>query len=444
MWNRLFVCLLMLCTYSIRAQIISTVAGIPGGSTAEGIMATSASIGFAGYIVFDKEDNYYFTSNLYKIRKVSSTGIITTVAGNGSFGYSGDGAAATNAKIGLPGGIVLDGSNNLYLGDINNNRIRKINLITGIITTIAGNGAAGFMGDGGPASAAILSQPWSLAFDSKKNLYFSDVGNYRIRKIDTNGIISTVAGIGVMASSGDGGPATAAAVEAMENIRFDVHGNLYIAQTNKIRKINTSTGIINTVAGTGVGGYSGDGGSATNATLRLAVDVMPDNNGNFYISEEYNHVIRKVDNMGIIRTVVGNAISGFTGDGGYAHAAQLNYPRGIALDSCSNLFILDAQNGRIRKVTFNPPPCTYLSIDEQNVKKEVSIYPNPANDELHIENAQPLTTYQLYNIVGALVLGGQINAGSNTITIKHLPSGLYMLALTDEDGKRTVHKIVKE
>ena len=185
--------LLLFClTYITKAQTITTIAGLPGGSYADGIAAVSAAIGFPGYIVFDDSGNYYFGSHLYKIRKVSVSGIISTIAGNGVFGYNGDNIIATTARIGLPGGLTKDKFGNIYIGDINNNRIRKVNKSTGLITTIAGNGIAGFTGDGGPASSAQLSQPWSLIMDNEDNLYFNDAGNFRTRKIDDFFCVVTV------------------------------------------------------------------------------------------------------------------------------------------------------------------------------------------------------------------------------------------------------------
>jgi hypothetical protein len=351
----ILLCVLLLNNVVVFAQVITTIAGrASGGSTSDGIPATNANIGFPGYMVFDSVYGYYFGCNFYKIKKISTIGVISTFAGNGTAGYIGDGMSATGSEISLPGQIALDQFGNLYIPDINNSRIRKVDKLTGTITTIAGNGALGYSGDGGPATAAQLSQPWAIAFDTADNLYFADVGNYRIRKIDLSGIISTIAGIGTFGTTGDNGPASAAQLASMEALRMDVFGNLYIAETEKIRKINLYTGIITCVAGIGLVGYSGDGGPATSAALWNAVDVLPDNYGNFYISEEYNNVIRKVDVSGVITTVAGNHTAGYSGDGGNATSAQLNYPRGLALDACGNLYILDAQNGRIRKVTYPP------------------------------------------------------------------------------------------
>ena len=205
-----------------------------------------------------------------RIRKVSATGIITTVAGNGSAGYSGDGGPATSAQLDGPEGVAVDGSGNLYIADTCNNRIRKVSA-TGIITTVAGNGSAGYSGDGGPATSAQLSLPAGVAVDGSGNLYIADSGNNRIRKVSATGIITTVAGNGSPGYSGDGGPATSAQLNQPAGVAVDASGNLYIADSsnNRIRKVS-ATGIITTVAGNGFDGYSGDGGPATSAATQLA------------------------------------------------------------------------------------------------------------------------------------------------------------------------------
>ncbi len=329
---------------------------------------------------------------------VYAEGIITTVAGSGATGwgnggFSGDGEAATVAKLNAPYGVAVDSIGNLYIADWVNNRIRKVNTL-GIISTVAGGGVAG-IGDGGAATAAILCGPYGVAVDSIGNLYIADTYSYRIRKVDTAGIISTVAGNGVGGFSGDGGAATAAELDLPDSVAVDNIGNLYIADNHnhRIRKVNTA-GIISTVAGTGVAGYIGDGGSATVAQLNypsgVAVDsignlyiadkfnfcirkvdisgiisavssgtwlldgVAVDSIGNLYITDTNNHRIRKVDTAGVISTVAGNNIEGFSGDGGIATVAQLNYPYGVAVDSIGNLYIADCYNQRIRKVTFSP------------------------------------------------------------------------------------------
>jgi sugar lactone lactonase YvrE len=296
-------------------------------------------------------------------------GVITTVAGNGSYGHSGDGGTATNASLEYPFGVAADASGNLFIADTYNSVIRKVN-INGIITTVAGNGTAAFAGDGGPATNASLAYPYGVAVDASGNLFIADTGNNRIRKVDTNGIITTVAGNGNEGYSGDGGAATSASLDYPSGVAADASGNLFIADTynSRIRKVD-AYGIITTVAGGGVcpmalgaGCYSaedGDGGAATNALLSSPQDVAMDASGNLFIADSGNNRIRKVDTNGIITTVAGNGESCYYGDGGPATNASLNDPSGVAMDASSNLFIADSGSSRggggnrIRKVDTN-------------------------------------------------------------------------------------------
>jgi len=225
---------------------------------------------------------------------------------------------------------------------------------TGLISTVAGNGTAGFSGDGGPATSASLNDPAGVAVDSLGNLFISDWANERVRKVDANtGFISTVAGNGTEGFSGDGGPATSASLNDPTGVAVDSLGNLYIGEQDneRVRKVDANTGLISTVAGDGTKGFSGDGGPATSASLYEPSGVAVDSLGNLFIADSINHRIRKVDaNTGIISTVAGNGTLGFGGDVGPATSASLNYPFGVALDSAGNFFIADNENHRLRKV----------------------------------------------------------------------------------------------
>ena len=318
----------------------------------------------------DGSGNLYITGAFNPIRKVdASTGNISTVAGTGHGGFSGDGGAATAARLNIPQGVAVDGSSNLYISDTSNNRIRKVDASTGNISTVAGSGATGFglggfSGDGGAATSATLNVPDDVAVDGSGNLYIVDRLNNRIRKVDAStGNISTVAGsgatgFGLGGFSGDGGAATSATLQSPNGVALDNSGNLYIADSgnNRIRKVDASTGNISTVAGSGAtgfgsGGFSGDGGAATSATLNVPDDVAVDGSGNLYIADTRNDRIRKVDaSTGNISTVAGSGTRGFGGDGGAATSATLNWPRGVAVDGSGNLYIADTRNGRIRKV----------------------------------------------------------------------------------------------
>lgn len=277
--------------------------------------------------------------------------VITTYAGTGVVGYSGDGGPATAAEFNSPHGIYLSSSGDLYVTEWYNNRIRKISA-SGIISTVAGNGIAGYSGDGGPATAAAIQHPFTVVMDTAGNLYFAEQANYRVRKINTAGIVTTIAGNGISGFSGDGGPATAASFGAPCGLALDGAGNLYVGDGNNhcVRKIN-SVGIITTVAGTpGVPGYSGDGGAATVARLNFCNYLHCDNAGNVYITDNGNHRIRLLHSSGIITTFAGNGLSGSSGDGGQATAAELDFPAGVNIDAAGNVYIAGDINQSVRMV----------------------------------------------------------------------------------------------
>jgi uncharacterized protein (TIGR03437 family) len=278
---------------------------------------------------------------------------MSTIAGTGSSGYAGDGGPATSAKLFSPRGIVTDPAGNVYFCDYNNNRVRKI-ATDGTITTVAGTGINGYNGDNMPGTSAELSQPYRVAMDPAGNLYIADPGNNRIRRLAPNGVITTVAGNGQSNYSGDGGPATSAALNYAEDAVIDASGNMFIADSgnNVIRKVDTN-GIITTVAGNGFQGYSGDGGPATHASLYLPVSLAVDPAGNIYFSDQGNNVVRKVDTNGIITTFAGNGVYGFGGDGGPAAHAEFNNPAGVALDAANNLYVIDVVNDRLRVISTN-------------------------------------------------------------------------------------------
>ena len=288
--------------------------------------------------------------------------IITTVVGDSTAGYTGDGGQATTAELNWPTGIDIDASGNIFIADYMNNVIRKVSTL-GIITTVAGTGAAGYNGDGGQATDAVLNTANNVTVDAAGNLYISDASNNCIRKVNSMGVISTIAGhgiqgySGVKGYSGDGGQATDAALNYPNGIGFDASGNMYIADGSNhcIRMVNT-TGIISTVAGIGTLGYSGDGSQATNAKLNNPTSVTFDAAGNLYIADGSNNRIRMVNTLGVISTVVGNGALGynngsFGGDGGQATAAKLDLPTRVTFDKYGNLYIADFNNNRIRKVT---------------------------------------------------------------------------------------------
>ncbi len=351
---------------AVTTGIISTLAGnglIP--FTAPGV-GTGVGIGVSGVAV-DAAGNVYAADNISnRAYKIDPSGALTLLAGNGSFTFAGDGGPGATGSLFFPSGIAADTAGNVYIADSNNNRVRKVNP-SGTLSTFAGTSLPGFAGDGGPANQARLSTPTDVATDGAGNVYIADSVNSRVRKVSPTGVISTVAGGALLPTfSGDGGAATAAGLFLPGGLAVDNTGNLYIADigNNRIRKVSPA-GIISTVAGNGTKGFSGDGGPATSAALNLFgnhIGLAIDSTGNLYIPDFSNHRIRKVDSAGIITTIAGNGIAGFSGDGNPATTAGINSPTGVAVDAAGSLYIADGLNRRIRKVTFSgtaaPPAIT--------------------------------------------------------------------------------------
>jgi sugar lactone lactonase YvrE len=343
---------------AILPGIISSVAGNGTNSfSGDGGAALSAGLFYAFAVDRDAAGNMYIVTNGdNRVRKVATSGIITTVAGTGSASYNGDGIAANTASLRNVGDTKVDSAGNLYIADQGNNRIRKVDL-NGIITTVAGNGSNGFSGDNGPATSAMLSSPTGITVDSAGNLYIAEYGNNRVRKVDVNGIITTFAGNGTPGLSGDNGPATSAAVNGPDRVTLDRAGNLYIAdqRNNRIRKVDVN-GIITTVAG---GGSGGDGGPATSAQLNSPYGIVVDAAGNLYIADSSNYRVRKVDVNGIITAFAGNGVNNFSGDGGAATSASVFLPNGVALDSFGDVFITEYNASHVRKVSTSTPVLTF-------------------------------------------------------------------------------------
>ena len=426
-----------------NAQIINTVAGTGvNGYSGDGGPATTAQIYLPAGITFDGLGNYYIADEANNvIRKVNASGIISTIAGSGvsgGGGYSGDGGQATVAELNNPTDLVIDPYGNIYIADNLNDVIRKVDPF-GIISTTAGTGVSGYSGDMGPATLAKLYGPTSLVIDATGNLYVADQHNQAVRKIDLAGNISTVAGTGVIGYTGDGGPATNATFRFPTTLAIDKHNNLFISdQTNNcIRKVN-SAGIISTVVGSGAVGYSGDGGPATNASLNNVVGVAVDTFGNLYIGDEVNHVIRKVNTSGIIFTIAGIGTQGYSGDGGPATACRLRGPWGAKVDIHGNIFVADQYNHVIRKITAGEIRLSSNVVSLPNVQ----IYPNPASTELTIEHANGAEVV-IYDVVGRAVKRVQINGERQVMDISILANGVYVLQISKDGEKRNV-RVVKE
>ena len=344
---------MMFAGFGANAQngIITTVAGTSDtGFTGDGGAATAAKLDVPEGVAVDGSGNVYIADYYnYCIRKVNTSGIITTIAGNGIYGFSGYGGAATAAEIPPPHGVTVDGVGNVYIIDLDDDLITKVNT-SGVITIFAGNGFPGYAGDGGAATAAELDGPLGVAVDGSGNVYIAE--GDRIRKVNTSGIITTIAGNGSGGYSGDGGAATDAGLTGACGVAVDGSGNVYITDwgNNCIRKVNSS-GVITTFAGNRTAGYAGDGAAATAAELYDPTGVAVDRIGNVYISDARNSRIRKVNSSGVITTIAGNGTAAYGGDGGAATAAELAYPHGVAVDAVGNVYIADYNNNRIRKVT---------------------------------------------------------------------------------------------
>ena len=441
----LFALALFLQSSFAHAQIITTIAGSDSISLGDGGPATACELYNPSDVAIDTAGNIYIADGSNnRIRKVNTSGIITTIAGTGTAGYNGDGIAATLAELSYPSSIALDGSGNIYICDDHNFRIRMINT-SGIITTIAGTGTSGYNGDNIAATSAQITSSAGIAVDGSGNVYISDIGNNRIRKISpvTGGIITTISGTGIAGYSGNGGPATAGEIYHPIAITTDGLGNVYFTEygNNCVRKIN-AVGILSTIAGNGTGGYSGDSFAATMAQLDFPTGVKVDNLGNVYISDANNNRIREVNTSDIITTIAGTGIAGFSGDGGPAILAEFISPGGIAVNGQGNVYIADWGNNRIRYIR-NTVSIKSIINDSVSFK----VYPNPApNGQFTISISS--NTNEKVNIIITDLLGEKIKnfiATTNKPMVVQLdvPTGIYILSAYDGYSISSTKIIVK-
>jgi hypothetical protein len=407
---------------------INTVAGTgTAGFSGDGGPATSAELAYPYGFAVDGAGNLYIADTVnQRVRKVNSSGVITTVAGTGTRAFSGDGGPATSAELSDPLNLAVDGSGNLYIADSGNHRVRRVDS-SGTITTVAGTGTPGFSGDGGPATSAELAYPYGVAVDGSGNLYIADNGNQRVRKVNSSGMITTVAGTGTGGFSGDGGPATSAMLNGADDVAVDDSSNLYIVDNGnqRVRKVDGS-GTITTVAGTGSSGFSGDGGPATSAELANPGNVAVDGSGNLYIGDTSNHRVRKVNSSGTITTVAGTGTAGFSGDGGPATSAQLAYPQEMAVDGSGNLYIADRENQRVRKV------------DPDTVPPQTTITSGPSG-----ATNDPTPTFGFSSSEGGSTFECRVDSGayascSSPRTTVHLTDGSHTFYVRARDGAGNV------
>ena len=338
---------------NLPSDLVLTVAG--NGTTnglGDGGLGNRASLNWPFGVTLDHSGNLLIADyGNNRVRRVDTNGIITTVAGNGTGAFAGDGGWATNASLSKPAGVVVDGLGNLYISDYSNHRIRKVDL-SGVISTIVGDGQGAFAGDGGSALNASLNHPFGLAFDSVGNLFIVDHDNNCVRRVDTNGIITTVAGGSLVNPTG---------------VALDRLGNLYIADCNCNRVVKVDTnGIMTLFAGTGSYIFSGDGGLAVNAGISYPRGVAVDAAGNVLIAVFYDNRIRKVDTHGIITTIAGNGDTVYSGDNISAANASFYYPQGIAIAPNGNLYIADYFHHRIREVAYAGPVLRLSNVSTNN------------------------------------------------------------------------------
>jgi trimeric autotransporter adhesin len=433
----------------MNAQIINTIVGNGiAGYSGDGGPATDAEIWSPSGVFVDKAGNIYISDGLNnRIRKVNTAGIISTIAGNGynpggNGGYSGDGGPATNAELYNPQSICTDPLGNVYIADWLNNRIRKVDT-GGIISTIAGNGHKGFSGDGGAATACELWGPSVVCFDTTGNLYIADEGNSRVREVNNIGKIITVVGGGAN-YPGDGGPATDAQVGDMYGLFVSDSGNIYISCDGQARicKVNTS-GILYTIAGNGIVGYSGDGGPATAAEFFDQAGLCVDAYSNVYIGDASNSRVRLVTQLdGIITTVAGDGAGGFSGDGGLATNAELSAPADVSIDRFNNLYITDYYNYRVREVTG-------ITTTVASVKKNetIIIFPNPATQEINIQFSKietGLAFLSISDITGREILNSQFKIYNSQfiVDVSSLSSGIYFANILI-NGQKYTRKFIK-
>ncbi len=443
--------LLLCCAVMANAQvnIIQTIANVDTGAGYNGdnIPATAAELYYPEAVCFDKSGNLLIADvGNQRIRKIDmTTNIITTVAGRDTFTCTGDGGPATNASFWDPVDVFVDTSGNIFIADFSDIRIRKIVVSTGIINTIVGNGTTGYSGDNGPATNAELNGPGGVFVDKNGDIFIADSYNNVVRKVNgSTGVITTFAGNGSYGYSGNNGPATAAKFSGPVKICCDHSGNVYISDqyNSVVRKVNTSTGIVTNFAGNGTAGYSGDNGPATNAELYRPGGLYLDAQNNLYVTEFGNGVVRRIDGTtGIISTVAGTGVWGYTGDGGPATAAQM-VPTDAIFDNQGNMIIADYDNQCIRKVYR-----WALGLSNQNMPSTLNIYPNPTSGKFAIETtaSNDQKNIEIIDILGNTVYSSFTNTPKTEIDISSQPPGIDMLHLTNPTtGERLIRKIVKE
>ncbi|MES2701670.1 MAG: T9SS type A sorting domain-containing protein [Bacteroidota bacterium] len=422
--------------------VITTVAGTgTAGFSGDGGLASAARLSTPAGVATDADGNIYIADKSnHRVRMISaSTGMISTYAGTGAYGYSGMGGAATAAAIEYPNAIYCDNSGNVFVSDHFADVGYRIDGATHMIANICGNGTQGCSGDGGGGCFARMCVPDGIYGDNSGNIYLLDVGNHRIRKVDAGtGIVNTFAGT-FAGPYANGTHISVTSFGTMNGICSDIHGNLYIADGGNhcVRKVDALTGNVRTIAGTpGVAGNTGDGGSATVARLNMPKALFVNNDGYLFICDPNSNVVRVVNlNTGIINTLAGNGSMGFSGDGGSPLTAKLAMPTGVWEDAAGNIYIADAGNHRVRKITGSGYKFATAS---GTVSTEATIFPNPSNGSFTVVTPGN-ATLEVFNIAGVKVYADYLAASQTTVTLNQ-PSGVYTVKVNSASGT-TVEKI---
>ena len=413
--------IIVLLTFSSGAQgIITTIAG--GGTGGDGVLATSASLSKVNDILVDMNGNVYIAQD-EAIRKIDAQSqIISLYAGSYQWGLGCDGCPATTGKLSHANAIAFDKQWNLYIADWGSGRIRKVDAVTLIMTTYAGTGTSGYSGDGGPATSARLKRPMDIAFDANDNLYIADEF-YHIRRVDRQtGIITTIAGDGTLGSWNNGDLASAMRMGRVRGIAVDNTGNIFFADldNHRIGRINTS-GIVANYCGTGVIGNTGEGGPALNANIGAGTHVRLNDNGDLFFTDF--SVVKKVDNTSKILTrIVGNGTYGFSGDGGPPLQARLASANSVCFDTGGNMFIADSYNYRIRKVVGITNVKHIETLD-------LGVFPNPSTGNLRIKANGLIKRLEIISMSGQTVFSANVNSESIQIDLSNKADGVYIVVV---------------
>jgi sugar lactone lactonase YvrE len=432
--------ILFFCVHVASAQtmVINTICGTgANGFGGDYGPAAGATLSFPSGICMDGRGVIYFSdAQNSRIRMIDTLGNIATIAGSGLYGYNGDEGPAIDAAMYYPQGICVDRNGRVYFADPAANVIRVIDTL-GFIHVAAGRpgiDSFGYNGDGISATAAKLFGPMDVKCDAAGNLYIADAGSARIRKVDTFGIISTVAG-SLPGLAGDGGPATAALMNFPCGIALDGSGNIFVADfsNNRVRKIDAS-GTMSTIGGGDTSGYAGDGGPATAALMYQPAFVAADPAGNVYIADQGNDRVREIDRSGIITTFAGNGVFGYTGDGGSPTDAAFMYPAGMVFSASGNMYVVDNGNFVIREIA---PPLLGI---RQPVLPQLKVFPDPASNSItvHADGSTGNADLTIRDVRGIIVKQMNTTRPETSIDISSLSDGLYFITYSASGSRSTI------